>query len=80
MLADPAKRQALYEPRRLKMLWALMNTQRQAPQPNLMANRPKGQTGNLGALAKGMPNNRAGRPLRPPKIGGMNGNQGISLR
>jgi len=73
MLAEPAKRQALYEPKRLKMLWALMNTQRQAPQPNLMANKPKGQTGNLDALAKGMPNNLAGRSLQPPRIGGMNG-------
>lgn len=80
MLNDPVQRQALYEPKRLKMLWSLMNTQRQAPQPDLMGNKRGGQVGNLAALAKGMPNNMAGRPLRPPKIGGNYGNQGISLR
>ena len=74
MLNETTKTQALYDPKRLKMLWALMNTQRQAPQPQLMGQKPQGQSGNLGALAKGMPNNLPGRSLRPPKIGGWSGN------
>jgi len=80
MFNDPVERQALYEPKRLKMLWALINSQRQTPQPNLMQTKRMGQRGNLDALAKGMPNNLPGRPLRQPKIGGTSGNQGISLR
>ena len=77
MFTDPAQRQEFYDPKRLKMLWALMNNQRQAPQPKLMGHKPQGQGGNLEALAKGMPNNMTGRSLRPPRIGGFNANQNL---
>jgi len=72
LFTDLVKTQALYDPKRLRMLWALMNTQRRSPQPKLMGQKRKGQSGNLAALTKGMPNNLPGRSLRPPKIGGWN--------
>ena len=77
MFTDPAKRQALYEPKRLRMLWSLLAPQRQAPQPKLMGHKQKGQTGNMAGLTSGMPNNKGGRPLRPPKIGGFNANTNL---
>lgn len=66
MIADQTRYQGLYDPKKLRMLMALMNTQSQAPQPNLM--KPTGQQGNLGALAKGMPANIPGRAIRPPRV------------
>lgn len=68
MIADQTQYQALYNPKKLRMLMALMNQQMQAPQPNIMSRKPVGQQGNLGALAKGMPSNLPGRPIRPPII------------
>ena len=69
-LNNPAQAQALYKPKKLQMLWSLMNPQRQAPQPKLLGNVPQGQQGNLAALAKGTPVNMPGRPIGSPRIGG----------
>lgn len=64
MIADPSKMQAMYNPKRLRMLMSLMNQRPQAPQPNLTNNRQIGQSGNIAALARGMPANLPGRPIR----------------